>query len=56
MEYAITFSDSCSPKLREKIINCLNTSGLLCEPGHEGKETAYVGAKFDTLVNKVSCQ
>jgi hypothetical protein len=54
MDYSITFTENCSPKLSAKLIDCLKSAGLLCENVYEGKNTVYVGATFDCLIDKVS--
>lgn len=53
MEYSIAFTENCSPKLYEKLVECLKSGGLLCESVYDGKNAVYVGATFECLVTKV---
>jgi hypothetical protein len=53
MEYSITFTENCSPKLSAKLIDCFKSAGLLCESVYEGNNSVYVGATFESLVDKV---
>ena len=54
MEYSVTFTENCSPKLSTKLIDCFKSAGLHCESVYEGKNTVYIGATFEALVDKVA--